>query len=57
MCNKSLNEVMDNDVCFWALNLSDQNFISHDWPELQIKKIHHQCVQNITPNTKATLKV
>ncbi len=41
-------------ICFGALILSDQNFISHDLLEFQIKKIRQQCVQNITPKTKAT---
>tara|TARA_B110000114_G_C14842270_1_gene297153 strand:- start:265 stop:414 length:150 start_codon:yes stop_codon:yes gene_type:complete len=41
-------------ICFWALILSDQNFISHNRLEFQIKKIRQQCVQNITPKTKAT---
>jgi hypothetical protein len=40
--------------CFLALILSDQNLISHDLSEFQIKKIHQQCGQNITPKTKAT---
>ena len=39
---------------FWPLILSELNLISHDWPELQIKKIHQQYVQNIIPKTKAT---
>ena len=43
--------------CFWALILSNQNLISHDQSEFQIKKIHQQCGQNITPKTKATPKV
>jgi len=42
-------------ICFWALILSYQNFISHDRLKFQIKKIRQQCVQNITPKTKATL--
>ncbi len=43
--------------CFQALILSDQNLISHDWPEFQIKKIHQQCVQNITPKKKGYIKL
>ena len=43
--------------CFWALIVSDHHLISHDQSEFQIKKIHQQCVQNITPKTKATSKV
>jgi hypothetical protein len=50
-----LNIFVQVGLNFWALILSDQNLISHDWPEFQIKKIHQQCVQNITPKTKATL--
>ena len=41
-------------ICFWAFILSDQNFISHARLKYQIKKIRQQCVQNITPKTKAT---
>jgi hypothetical protein len=41
-------------ICFLALILSDQNFISHNLLEFQNKKIRQQCVQNITPKTKAT---
>jgi hypothetical protein len=45
------------DFVFWALIVSDQHLISHDQSEFQIKKIHQQCVHNITPKTKATSKV
>jgi hypothetical protein len=38
--------------CLWALILSDKNLISDDQSEFQIKKIHQQCGQNITPNPK-----
>jgi hypothetical protein len=40
------------EFCFWALILSDQNLISHDLSEFQIKKIRQQCLQNITPKQK-----
>ena len=41
-------------ILFEALILSDHYFISHDWPEFQIKKIHQHCERNSSSKTKAT---
>ena len=34
--------------CIWALILSNQSFICHDWLECKINKIQQECVQNIS---------